>query len=207
MTLANALTLLRIIVSPIFLLVYLKYESLGISYVMLPYILLFFLSISELSDIFDGVVARRMGQVTDLGKILDPMADSIYRTSIYLTFTQGVVQLPMLLVFVFLYRDSVIGTLRTVCALRGFALAARPSGKRKAILQALAAYAVLLAMIPHSLGSITQETLRSISIGAIGSAALYSVYSGMEYLYAHRDFVAKIFHTPKILPHESANSI
>ncbi len=193
MTVANAITFIRIFVSPIFLLIYLKHESLGISYTALPYILLFLLAVSELSDAFDGYIARRMNQVTDLGKILDPMADSIYRTSVFLTFTTGIIQLPMLLVFVFIYRDSVITTLRSVCALRGFALAARTSGKLKAIIQALAAFAVLLSMIPHSLGLIETATFRTIAIGSVGFAAFYAAASGIEYLYAYREIVVKIF--------------
>ena len=53
------------------------------------------------------------------------MANNIYRISVFLTFTQPPINLPLLIVFIFLYRDSVISTLRTICALRGFALAAR----------------------------------------------------------------------------------
>jgi CDP-diacylglycerol--glycerol-3-phosphate 3-phosphatidyltransferase len=67
--------------------VYLEYETFDISLVTLPYILLFLLGISELSDACDGYFARKYNQVTDLGKILDPMADSIYRISVFLTFT------------------------------------------------------------------------------------------------------------------------
>ena len=64
--------------------IYLEHDLIGVSMIVLPYILLFLLGVSELSDAFDGYVARRMHQVTDLGKILDPMADSIYRISVFL---------------------------------------------------------------------------------------------------------------------------
>ncbi len=74
MSIANYLTFIRIFISPIFLVVYLEHDALGITSFMLPYILLFLLGVSELSDAFDGYVARKYNQVTDLGKILDPMA-------------------------------------------------------------------------------------------------------------------------------------
>lgn len=192
MSLANYLTFIRIFISPIFLVIYLGYGAIGITPIMLPYILLFLLGVSELSDAFDGYIARKYNQVTDLGKILDPMADSIARISVFLTFTLGPVQLPMLLIFVFLYRDSVVSTLRTICALKGFALAARLSGKIKAVIQAIAAFLIILLMIPHSLGYISTATLHSISTWIVGAAALYTVYSGYDYIYSNRLYIKKL---------------
>ncbi|MCH9625921.1 MAG: CDP-diacylglycerol--glycerol-3-phosphate 3-phosphatidyltransferase [Chlamydiales bacterium] len=171
---------------------YLEHELLGISSFMLPYILLFLLGVSELSDAFDGYLARKFHQVTDLGKLLDPMADSIYRISVFLTFTQPPVNLPLLIVFVFLYRDSVISTLRTICALRGFALAARSSGKIKAVVQASCAFLILIMMIPFSLGLLSYTTLRTVSITVVSIAAAYSLFSGVEYIWANRLYVTRL---------------
>lgn len=191
MSIALYLTLARILMSPIFLVVYLYYQCFGISLVFLPYVLLFLLGLSELSDLFDGFFARRKNQVTDLGKILDPMADSIFRVSVFLTFTQGLIQLPLLLVFVFLYRDTAISTLRTVCALRGVALAARLTGKIKAVIQAITAFFILILMIFYSLGYLSLDGLRNISLYAVIGAAVYTLYSGIEYIYANRNYIKK----------------
>lgn len=191
MSIANYFTLSRLLISPIFLIVYLEHEFLGIHFLFLPYILIFLLTLLELSDAFDGYLARKYNQVTDLGKILDPMADSISRISIFLAFTEGVIQLPMFYVFVFLYRDSVISTLRTMCALKGVALAARTSGKIKAVVQAVSAYVILILMIPNSLGFLSLSSLRIISKSIVGLACLYAVFSGCEYIYANRDFIRK----------------
>jgi CDP-diacylglycerol---glycerol-3-phosphate 3-phosphatidyltransferase len=187
--LALYLTLVRIVISPIFLLIYLKYQDFGMNLVTLPIVLLGLLTLSELSDFFDGFIARRWNQVTDLGKILDPMADSIARISVFLTFTQGVVQLPLLLVLVFLYRDVFISMLRTLCALRGCTLAARTSGKIKAVIQAIAAFVILVLMIPFSLGSLSLEILQSVSLYVVALAAVYTLFSGVEYIYANRLFI------------------
>lgn len=191
MSIALCLTLARIAFSPLFLILYLYYEDFGISLFLLPYLLLMLLGISELSDLFDGFVARRTNQVTDLGKILDPMADSIFRLSVFLTFTQGLILLPLPLVLVFLYRDSAISTLRTVCALRGVALAARLSGKIKAVIQAMTAFFIIILMIPYSLGLVTLDFLREISLYSVIATATYTVYSGLEYIYANRAYIKR----------------
>lgn len=196
MSIANYFTIFRIFISPIFLLVYLQHDSLGISARILPYVLLFLLGVSELSDAFDGYLARKYNQVTDLGKVLDPMADSIYRISVFLTFTLDPVKLPMLLIFAILYRDSVVSTLRTLCALRGFALAARLSGKIKAVVQALAATAILVLMIPHSLGTLSTESLQNTSMWIVTVVALYTLYSGYDYIYCNRSYIVKALSLP-----------
>lgn len=187
--LALIMTLARIVISPIFLLVYLYFEKLGITSQVLPFILIGILSLSEVSDILDGYIARKWNQVTELGKILDPMADSISRISVFLTFTQGVVQLPLLLVLVFFYRDVFISLLRTLCAMRGFTLAARTSGKIKAVIQAVAAFAVLILMALQAHGYISLEAFRSISCAVVGVAAAYTVFSGLEYIKANSSFI------------------
>ncbi|MCE2983693.1 MAG: CDP-diacylglycerol--glycerol-3-phosphate 3-phosphatidyltransferase [Parachlamydia sp.] len=197
MSLPNFLTFFRIFISPIFLLVYLQYESLNIPLIALPYLLLFLLGISELSDAFDGYIARKYNQVTDFGKLFDPMADSIYRTSVFLTFTLPPISLPVFIIFVFIYRDSVISTLRTICALKGYALAARPSGKIKAVVQAAASISILLLFIPYTLGTLHAEALQRNSMLIAGGAAAYAFLSGLDYLYANRDYILKLLTTQK----------
>ncbi len=185
------LTLSRILLGPVFLIVYLYYQELGISLFWLPYILILLAGVSELSDMFDGALARKHNKVTDLGKLLDPMADSIFRLSVLLAFTQGITQIPLLLVSVFFYRDTIISTLRTLCALRGFALAARLSGKIKAVIQAAVVFFILIMMIPYSLGCLDIALLRVIAFYGVLIAAIYTVYSGIEYIIANRKYIRK----------------
>ncbi len=159
--------------------------------VALPFVLIGLLIVCELTDIFDGVVARRTNEVTDLGKILDPMADSVVRISFLLTLTQGIIKLPLMLVLVFIYRDAITSTLRVLCALRGHAMAARMSGKLKAIVQAIAVFSMVILMIPYSNGLISLESLRTASYWIVFVAAVYSVASGIEYLIANRNYIDK----------------
>ncbi|MCH9811731.1 CDP-alcohol phosphatidyltransferase family protein [bacterium] len=180
------ITLSRIALCPVFLIIYLFYAQMGIPLALLPYILLSIVTVLELTDIFDGLIARRTNRVTTLGKILDPMADSIVRLSVLFTFTKGLIQLPVLLTLLFLFREIIISTLRTLCALNGTTLAARFSGKLKAVIQAIAIICIIVMMIPYSLGYISLYTLQITSAWIIGAAAIYTLFSGLEYLYVHR---------------------
>lgn len=157
----------------------------------LPYVLLALTVLSELSDVFDGFLARKHNKVTELGKLLDPMADSIFRLSVLLAFTQGVIQVPVLLVCLFFYRDTIISTLRTICALRGIALAARLSGKIKAVIQSAVIFFILILMVPYSMGCLEVTTLQALSFYAVLISAIYTLYSGFEYIVANRLYIKK----------------
>ena len=189
MNIAHFFTLLRLVISPVFPLLYLKHEWFGISFATLPYVLLILLLVCECSDLFDGFFARRHNIVTDLGKILDPIADSVTHITLFFMFTQGVFQLPLMIVFVFLYRELFIGGLRTLCALRGFTLAARFSGKVKAVLQGVVCSLMIALMIPYSKGYITLETLQLTSFALAGLVALYTIISVVDYVLANREYI------------------
>lgn len=197
MNIATYLTLMRLFISPIFLVIYLEHEMFDISLTALPYVLLFLLIISEVSDIFDGILARKYNQVTDLGKILDPMADSISHISIFLTFTLPPIQLPMLLILIFLYRDFLVSTIRTICALKGFALSARQSGKIKAITQGVAIFLILLLMIPYSLGILPLELFQQACFFIVSVSCFYTLYSGIDYVFANKQYISKLMQPQK----------
>ena len=198
MSIANYFTFVRVFISPIFLIVYLYGSSLGFTKEYVPVVLIFLLALSELSDAFDGYLARKYNQVTDFGKILDPMADSISRFTYFLTFTASPVNVPLILIFIFFYRDLVVSTLRTICALKGFALAARISGKIKAGIQALAAIAILILMVLQTRDSISSENLTYYSSWIVGLASIYTAYSGFDYIYANRQYIYKALSPNKI---------
>lgn len=187
MNLANYLTISRLLASPVFIFVYVYHENLSIPYTALPFVLLALFLITELSDLIDGYIARKYQQVTDFGKIVDPMADSVFRSAMFLAFTQGTVDLPVFFVFILFYRDSIIGSLRTICAMQGKVLAARFSGKLKSLILALCSLAIILLMIPHSMGLLELHDFQMISRYVVSFGCFYVVLSGLEYLYVNRD--------------------
>ena len=195
MTIANYITCFRLLIGPVFLFFYLEYAILGICFETMLYILVSLLALLELSDLADGYIARKFDQVTDLGKIFDPIADSIARISVFLAFTAGVIQLPIFLIIIFIYRELIVSALRTICALRGFALAARTSGKIKAIIQATVAFIIIALMFLYNRNIISLKILRVLSITVVSIACCYSIISIIEYIYVHRIYIKKIIKT------------
>ena len=86
----------------------------------------------EISDVLDGWFARRSGQVTDLGKILDPFADVISRIT-YFVCLAGVGIVPAWILLVIIYRELAVSYIRHDLFSRNYALAAKLLGKVKAI--------------------------------------------------------------------------
>ncbi len=109
--------------------------------------------IAEISDGVDGYVARRYGQVSALGKILDPMADSLYRISVFMAFVANQ-WMPVWMFLIMVWREIAMSYLRIVAEQRIGTMAARQSGKLKAVVQGVtqlvvvAAFAIWGAALP-----------------------------------------------------------
>jgi CDP-diacylglycerol---glycerol-3-phosphate 3-phosphatidyltransferase len=140
---AIAVTASRIIVAPAF-----AYFFIHSFYAPSPapglWLSIGLLGLIELSDALDGHIARARNQVTDFGKLFDPMADSLSRQTVFLSFLVCPAHIIPLWVFLlFLYRDAVLSILRILCAYNGTVLAARRVGKLKAVVQAVGAFLTL----------------------------------------------------------------
>ena len=134
--------------------------------------------VSELSDMFDGMAARRLNQVTDLGKVLDPLADSLSRMTVFVCFAVAGIA-PVFLVLLMLYRDGVVGTLRILCADRGLIVAARASGKMKAVAQAVAILGILGLRLTVETEMMNERTAAVWILMSI--AAAVTVWSAFDY--------------------------
>jgi len=100
----------------------------------------------ELTDLLDGQLARRYGAVTAFGKLFDPFSDAFCRFTLFLGLLAiGVADLWMIMLI--FYRDSSISFLRTVAAVRNVVLAARPSGKLKAIVQGVGTQIIFIVLV------------------------------------------------------------
>ena len=101
---------------------------------------------SELTDMLDGYIARRDKIITDIGKLLDPLSDSISRFLYFFAF--GYVGLfPIWLVLALFLRDIVVAYIRTYVSLSGIAMGARFSGKLKAVVQFAGQYILLFFLV------------------------------------------------------------
>ncbi|NLP01258.1 MAG: CDP-alcohol phosphatidyltransferase family protein [Fibrobacter sp.] len=144
MNLATLFTLSRVIIAPIFAYVFIVgYRIHSPAWIWVAAALA---GLIEISDLFDGRIARARNEVTDFGKVFDPVADSVSRQTVFISFmVSGIIPLWMYLIF--FYRDAFMQLLRIICASNGIVLAARKSGKTKAVLQGIGAFGVLAVVL------------------------------------------------------------
>lgn len=141
-TLPNLLSLFRILIIP--LLVYLltfpdRRSSLWAALLFL---------VASITDYFDGYFARRNKSVSDLGKILDPLADKLMVASALIMLTAmdrpNEPNIPAWLVVVILARESAVTVIRGIALSEGIVMQAESLGKYKFILQAYAIVGLLV---------------------------------------------------------------
>lgn len=138
MKVANILTLSRLLLAPLFLLVFLDAAHGGYGETSWgPWAALGLTLGFEVTDMVDGFVARRLQQTSQLGKILDPLADSVSRFTVFLGFLVMGYASVWAIACIF-YRDSIVSFVRIMAASRGVIVSARASGKIKAIVQGVA---------------------------------------------------------------------
>ncbi|MDP7422555.1 MAG: CDP-alcohol phosphatidyltransferase family protein [bacterium] len=101
------------------------------------------LGVLELSDVFDGVIARKYGLVTEWGKIMDPYADSISRLIVYWALAASTLVFPVV-PLVMAVRDVTVAYCRILLSKHGRSVAAKSSGKIKAICQGVGSILIVL---------------------------------------------------------------
>jgi CDP-diacylglycerol---glycerol-3-phosphate 3-phosphatidyltransferase len=144
MNVATLITLVRVLVAPVFAYFFITGFQHGRSATWILICAGIALLI-EITDVLDGQIARARKEVTDFGKVFDPVADSLSRQTIFISFmVVGII--PWWLYLVFFYRDALMQLLRIICASGGLVLAARQSGKTKAVLQGASTFAVLAVL-------------------------------------------------------------
>lgn len=165
-TLANRITLARIVLIPVFLL--LAYGG-HLWWALLVYLL------ACATDFVDGYIARNYNQITDFGKFIDPLADKMLVLAAMCFFVERG-QMPGWAVAVVLFREFAVSGLRLVAVEQQRVIAAAWSGKIKT-----ASTMVCLALMLVFGG---QTWLCSLCTAVI---LVTTVYSGAEYFYKNRD--------------------
>lgn len=168
------LTLLRIVLTlPIILL------ALGPSPWMIWAAIVLFI-IASVTDYYDGYYARKLNQVTNLGKFLDPVADKILVSSLLILFVfQNKVDIWMVILFI--TRDTLIGGIRAAASADGIIISAQTTGKWKAALQMISIPLILLDL---NFGFIGLESLSAEKIGyfLLWFSVGLSLFSGWQYI-------------------------
>jgi len=148
LSIASQLTMSRIVLTPFFLWVFfydndLNYSNNSIVFKTLSLVMVLGFM---LTDFLDGHLARKMGEVSTLGKYLDPFSDKISNMTIFMCFI-ATGYAPVWMVALIYFRESSVETLRTLAASEGLIMPARRSGKWKTALQGIGIVMILLGAI------------------------------------------------------------
>lgn len=176
MNTANKLTLLRVVLVPVFM-VLLMAEGASMHMAALAVFV-----IASLTDMLDGQIARRCNQITNFGKFMDPLADKMLTTAAFLIFMeQGIINSWALMII--LAREFMVSGVRLSAASEGTVIAASFWGKFKTVSQMAA---IILTILLTNIKLIPEQAGISVSAIFIWISIIFTVVSGVEYLMKNR---------------------
>jgi CDP-diacylglycerol---glycerol-3-phosphate 3-phosphatidyltransferase len=165
--LPTVLTLSRIVLIPFFVLTVDRHPVLGA--------LLF--SIASLTDFLDGYLARRSGQITTFGIIMDPIADKFLVISALIVLVD-MTRLPVWVAIILIVREFLVTGLRVVALSKDIVIPAEMGGKLKTTAQITSILCLILVGTPFDN---LPADLYDIGLVFIGIAVVLSVISGVQY--------------------------
>lgn len=168
MTLANRVTLTRILLVPVFLFFLLEKIAYG------PFIAAGIFIVAASTDGLDGYLARKRKEVTNLGKLLDPLADKLLITAALVSLVEASV-LPGWVAIVIISRELAVTGLRSVAAAEGIIVQASIMAKIKTVSQIVAIVGLMIANYPFSLINFPFTSL------AVGFSVVLTIWTGVDY--------------------------
>ncbi len=184
MNLPNKLTVLRMVMIPLFLVFFL---SGGIPNNNLWALITF--AAAAITDTLDGNIARKRGLVTDFGKFMDPLADKLLVMAALVAFVE-VLGTPSVVIIIILAREFLVTALRTLAANKGVVIAADNWGKIKTVLQMFwIVYTLLLCWLEQTFTAlpVSWDVLYFIYSAGMVLVALITVVSGFNYIWKNRN--------------------
>lgn len=194
MTLPNQLTILRIILTPIFLYLFLSSDPF---YIQISLAVFF---IAALTDWYDGWLARKFNYISDWGKFWDPLADKILTSTAFLGFVL-VGLLPLWMVLLIIIRDLVITLLRVYAEGRGYNFVTSYYAKWKTVLQMVFLYYLLILYVGLKTKEVYSDN-QDIFLVLSNHIMIYfimlvitviTVHSGVTYLMKNKHLIEKLF--------------
>lgn len=164
MNIANKVTTLRMIMVPIFVVLYYVF---GQEYNIAAIVF----AVAALTDAVDGHLARSRNLVTTFGKFADPLVDKLLTMAAFVVLT-GTGVIPSWAVIIVIARELIITGFRTIAASNNITIAASKGGKLKTLSQCFAIVFLL----------VNNLTLNKIGIVIFYIAVVLTIYSGWDYL-------------------------
>lgn len=184
----NKLTILRIILTPIFMV------TLLVNFKFHYIVALLIFIVASLTDLIDGKMARKHNLVTDFGKFLDPLADKMLTTAAFLGFIALNIGIGSVwIAFIVLFREFMISSMRLVAVSSGGkVIAANIFGKLKTVSQMTA---IIYAITVEAFADLFPKLELLTNIFRIGSSvllwisAVLCIISGVIYMIDNKEFV------------------
>ncbi|MCH3963959.1 MAG: CDP-diacylglycerol--glycerol-3-phosphate 3-phosphatidyltransferase [Clostridium sp.] len=189
MNLANKLTIIRMILVPVFL-IFMAVKD--VPYFKIIAIIVFV--IASITDKLDGYIARSRNQITRFGKFMDPLADKLLVTAALVCLVEYHI-IPSWVAMIIIAREFAVTGLRTVAAAEGIVIAASPWGKAKTVTQIIA---IILALINLNYNHVSMsifkvfvdhphKVLNLITYIAMGMAIIITIVSGVDYFVKNKE--------------------
>ena len=182
MNTANKITILRIILVPVFMVLMLMEGNAAKMWALAIFV------IASFSDWLDGYIARNYNQVSNFGKFMDPLADKVLTTAAFLALMEtGRLWLGSVAIMLILTREFLVAGLRMNAGASGTVIAASMFGKVKTVVQMIAiiaAIALTHTVFPH-------ETAILMTNIFVWVSTIITVISGIDYLWKNRQVFLK----------------
>lgn len=187
MNLPNKLTLLRMILTPFFLV------TLLVNFPFHYAVSLFIFIVASITDYLDGNIARKQGIVTSFGKFLDPIADKMLTTAAFLGFmVLGIGYGVVWITFIVLLREFIVASVRMVAVSSGGkVIAANIWGKLKTVVQMVAIIYAIAAEAAKELFELSKIAfaLDIVTDILLWTSAVLCLISGVIYLIDNKEFI------------------
>lgn len=186
---ANRLTVSRLVLTILFV------AALNSSWVYASTTALTIFILAGVTDFFDGEIARRYGEITNFGKLMDPLVDKIMMAAAFISLVP-LGAIPAWAATTVVARDFLITGLRLMASARGLILPAERLGKHKTSWQIITVVFFLVLLSARELKYATDQNdwwFRAWNQGGpvlVWIAVGFTVYSGLRYAWRHRDVIA-----------------
>ena len=169
MNIANKVTVLRLLLIPVFLVLYYNY---GTTYNIAAIVFV----IASLTDALDGHLARSRNLVTTFGKFVDPLVDKLLTMAAFVVLVESGI-IPAWAVIIIIARELIITGFRTLAADKGITIAASKWGKLKTTSQMISLVLLLL----------NNTSLNKIGVYVFYIAVLLTIISGFDYIVKNKE--------------------
>ena len=190
MNIPNILSLVRIILTPLFIILLFADIKMAKVFALLVF------AIAAITDAYDGHLARKYNQITPEGKFLDPLADKILVLSAFISFALINI-IDFWMVGIIIFRDLFVTGLRFIMSSRGFEFVTSKLSKYKTAFQLTI---IILTLIFISIEGLdinifipTIVIIKEYKIIYMLTAftAIFTAYTGIVYVYANRFIIQK----------------